>query len=113
MFAQFGSDLDKSTRDKLVQGERLVETLIQPQYATMPVEEQIIVLYSATNRVLNDIPTSRVKDFNKGLLEFIKNRYPGIISAIVETGELKPENEELLINGIDEYKTEYLKLNKV
>ncbi|HEX3028823.1 MAG TPA: F0F1 ATP synthase subunit alpha, partial [Clostridia bacterium] len=64
VFAQFGSDLDKATRDRLIQGERLQETLKQPQYTPYPVESQVIVLYAATNKYLMDIPTKEVNKFN-------------------------------------------------
>ena len=107
IFAQFGSDLDKATRDKLVQGERLVETLKQKQFATMPVEEQIIVLYSSTNKYLMDLPVKEVRKFNSELIKFIKDRYPQITLSITETNELKPEMEELLKKGIEEFKAGY------
>ncbi len=107
VFAQFGSDLDKATRDKLTQGERLMETLKQPQYATMPVEDQVIVLYAATSKYLMDVPVSAVRKFNSGLVEFLKEKYPQISQAIRETGELKPQTEELLKKALDEYKAEF------
>ncbi|HEX9062415.1 MAG TPA: F0F1 ATP synthase subunit alpha, partial [Clostridia bacterium] len=107
VFAQFGSDLDKATRDKLVQGERLMETLKQPQYATMPVEDQVVVLYASTNKYLMDIEVKDVRKFNKGLIEFIREKYAEVPKAIVETGELKPQTEELLKKAIDEYKADF------
>ncbi len=67
VFAQFGSDLDKATRDKLVQGEHLLETLKQTQYSPMPVEDQVIVLYIASNKYLMDVPVKDVKKFTKKL----------------------------------------------
>lgn len=105
VFAQFGSDLDKATREKLLQGERLLETLKQPQYATMPVEDQVIVLYTATNKYLLDLPLKEVRRFNSELVKFIRDRYPQVIEAIVSTGDLKPETEELLKKGIEEFKS--------
>lgn len=104
VFAQFGSDLDKATRDKLIQGERLLETLKQPQYAPMPVEDQIMTLYVATNKYLMDIPVREIRKFNSGVLEHIKAKYPQVPKAIAESGELKSETEELLKKAIDEYK---------
>jgi F-type H+-transporting ATPase subunit alpha len=104
VFAQFGSDLDKATKDKLIQGERLMETLKQPQYATMPVEDQVIVLFAATNKYLMDIEVKEVRKFNTELVRFMEDRYPQIGKSISETGELKPDMEELLKKGIEEFK---------
>lgn len=109
VFAQFGSDLDKATRDKLIQGERLVETLKQPQYATMPVEDQVVVLYVATNKYLMDLSVKEVRKFNTEILRFMKDRYPQVLKAISEAGEIKPDTEELLKKGIEEFKTSFVK----
>ncbi len=109
VFAQFGSDLDKATRDRLIQGERLQETLKQPQYTPYPVESQVIILYAATNKYLMDIPTKGVSKFNSELLRFVKDRYPDIPKSIAESGQLKPEVEESLKKAIDEFKGTYLK----
>jgi F-type H+/Na+-transporting ATPase subunit alpha len=107
VFAQFGSDLDKATKDKLTQGERLVETLKQSQYSPLSVEEQIIVLYTATNKYLMDIPAKEVRKFNKEMLIFIKDKYPQVIKTIADTGEFKPETEELLKKALEEFKANY------
>ncbi len=104
VFAQFGSDLDKATRDKLIQGERLLETLKQSQYSPMPVEDQVIVLYIASNKYLMDVQVRDVKKFNKSLLEYIKEKHAQIPKSILETGELKPDAEELLKKAIEEFK---------
>ena len=104
VFAQFGSDLDKATRDKLVQGEHLLETLKQTQYSPMPVEDQVIVLYIASNKYLMDVQVKDIKKFNKSLLEYIKESYSQIPESISGTGELKPEMEDLLKKAIEEFK---------
>lgn len=103
VFAQFGSDLDKATRDKLVQGERLLETLKQPLYAPYPVEEQVVILYIATNKYLMEIPVREVRKFNREALAHIRDKYPKVLEAIAQSGELKPETEEMLKKAIDEY----------
>ena len=103
VFAQFGSDLDKSTRDKLSQGETLLETLKQPLFSTIPVEDQVILLYMSTNKYLMDIPVKNIKKFNKQSLEYIKDKYPQIIDSISTSGKLKPDIEDLLIKAIKEY----------
>lgn len=104
VFAQFGSDLDKATKDKLVQGERLLETLKQDLYAPYAVEDQVILLYIATNKYLMDIPVKSVKKFNSDSLAYIKEKYPQVPEAIRQTGELKPDIEELLKKAVEECK---------
>ena len=103
-FAQFGSDLDKQTRDKLLQGERLFQTLKQPQYSTLPVEEQVLILYSATNKYLMDLPVNKVSKFNQELLIFIKDRYPKVLTRIAQTGNIDDENMKLMKSAVDEFK---------
>ena len=105
VFAQFGSELDAKTREQLSQGERLTEALKQNQYATLPVHQQVILLYAAINKYLLDIEVKQVKKFNDGLVEFIEEKYPQIGKAIRETGDLKPETEENLKKAIEEYKS--------
>ncbi|MHB8064673.1 MAG: F0F1 ATP synthase subunit alpha [Ruminiclostridium sp.] len=106
-FAQFGSDLDKQTRDKLFQGERLFETLKQPQYSPLPVEEQVVILYSATNKYLMDLPVNKVAKFNQELVRFIKDRYPKLLTNIAETGNIDDENMKLMKSAVDEFKTQF------
>jgi F-type H+/Na+-transporting ATPase subunit alpha len=109
VFAQFGSDLDKATRDKLTQGERVLETLKQPQYQSMPVEDQVIVLYTATGKFLMDIPVKEVRKFNVELIRFIREKYPQIPKSIVETGELKADTEEALKKALEEFTNDFVR----
>jgi len=106
-FAQFGSDLDKQTRDKLLQGERLFETLKQPQYSPLPVEEQVVILYSATNKYLMDLPVNKVGKYNQELVRFIKDRYPQLLTSIAETGNIDDENMKLMKSAVDEFKAQF------
>ncbi len=108
VFAQFGSDLDKATRDKLIQGERLLETLKQPQYATLPVEDQVIILYSASNKYLMDLPLKEVRRYNSELISFMRDRYPQIGETVRTTGELKADTEELLKKALEEFKASFV-----
>ena len=101
-FAQFGSELDASTKEQLAQGERIREVLKQPQYQPMPVEYQVIIIYAATKKYLLDIPTSEVLAFEKELFQYIDTKYPEIPKSIRETKEMKPETEELLKKAIEE-----------
>lgn len=104
VFAQFGSDLDKTTKDKLLQGERLFETLKQGQYSPYPVEDQVIILYIATSKYLMDVPTKDVRKFNQDALKYVKENYAQIPESIRESGQLKPETEQLLKKAIEEFK---------
>ena len=101
-FAQFGSELDADTKEKLAQGERIREVLKQPQYAPVPVEYQVIILYAATRKHLLDIPTEKVLEFEEALFEYIKTKYPEIPESIKETRVLSDEAEPKLIQAIGE-----------
>jgi F-type H+-transporting ATPase subunit alpha len=83
-FAQFGSDLDKSTQEQLARGERLVALLKQAQYNPQPVERQVVAIFAGTNGYLDKIPTARVADYERGLLDFIDQRYPDIFETLRE-----------------------------
>jgi F-type H+-transporting ATPase subunit alpha len=103
-FAQFGSDLDKSTQDKLAQGERLMAVLKQPQYAPYSMEEQTVILFAAANGCLMDVPVDRVIPFTAGFLDFLKGRHQGLLTNIAETREISAELEEELTEAVESYK---------
>ena len=103
-FAQFGSELDADTAERLAQGARIKEMLKQPQYQPMPVEFQVIIIYAATRKHLLDIPVEDVLSFEKGLFEFIVTKYPEIPESIKTEKILTDEIEERLIKAIEEYK---------
>ena len=77
-FAQFGSELDDDTRERLAQGERIKEVLKQPQYQPLAVEKQIVIIYAVTRKYLLDVPVERIAEFEKGLYEFVETKYPEI-----------------------------------
>ena len=106
-FAQFGSELDADTKEKLAQGERIREVLKQPQYAPVPVEYQVIILYAATRKHLLDIPTEKVLEFEEALFEYIKTKYPEKPESIKETRVLSDEAEQKLIQAIGECKAKF------
>jgi F-type H+-transporting ATPase subunit alpha len=83
-FAQFGSDLDKATQAQLARGERLVEILKQPQYQPMAVENQVLVIWAASNGYADDVPVEEVRNFEGELLKFVQNSHPGVLQAIRE-----------------------------
>lgn len=106
-FAQFGSELDADTKEKLDQGERIKEILKQPQYNPMPVEYQVIIIYAATKKYLLDIQVEDILRFEKELFEFINTKYPDIPANIKETKELSQETEDELVNAIKEFKQNF------
>ena len=103
-FSQFGSELDADTKEKLAQGERIMEMLKQPQYKPMPVEYQVIIIYAVTKKYVIDIPVDKILDFEQGLFEFIDTKYSQVPESIKETKELTEENEKLLVSAIEEFK---------
>ncbi len=106
-FAQFGSVLDAATKQQLAQGERIQQVLKQPQYQPMPVEKQVVVIYMINKKMLLDIPTDQVMEFEKGLLEFMDTRYPDILSAIREKKVLDETIEAGITKAVAEYKEEF------
>jgi F-type H+-transporting ATPase subunit alpha len=83
-FAQFGSDLDKSSQQQLNRGRRLVEILKQGQYQPLPFEKQVLIVFSGTNGFLDDIPVEDVRRFELELYRFVENGHPGILQNIRE-----------------------------
>ena len=108
-FAQFGSDLDADTKERLAQGERIKEVLKQPQYKPMAVEKQVVIIYAVTKKYLLDVPVNKVMAFEEGLFEFIDTKYPEIFTAIRETKQISEETEGTLVKAITEFKAEFLK----
>jgi len=91
-FAQMGTELDKATQKQLARGARLVEALKQQQYSPLPVEEQVMVLYAATRGFLDDVPVSRVREFEVKLLQYLKSSKPEILAGVRNLGTLsEPE----------------------
>ena len=108
-FAQFGSELDADTKEKLAQGERIKEILKQPQYKPMPVQYQVIIIYAATNKYLLDVPTSDITRFEDEFFEFINTKYPQVPGAIAQEKMISEATEETLKKAIEEFKAAFLK----
>ncbi len=102
-FAQFGSDLDADTKEKLAQGERLKEMLKQPQYKPMPVEYQVIIIYAATQKYLLDVPVEDIQRYEEELFAFLDTKYPEIPQKIREEKVISEENEAALVKAITEF----------
>lgn len=103
-FAQFGSELDKDTADKLNHGQRIMEILKQAQYKPLKVEEEVMILFAVTNRYLDDIPVDRVKAFENDFLEYMENTSSDTAKKIIEKKELTDEIKEELKLKIEEFK---------
>ncbi len=106
-FAQFGSELDDDTKEKLAQGERIREVLKQPQYAPMPVQYQVIIIYVVTRKHLLDVPVESIGRFEKEFFDFLDNKYPEIPSGIAKDKVLSEEAEETLKKAIAEFKEQF------
>ena len=106
-FAQFGSDLDADTKEKLAQGERIREVLKQPQYKPMPVEYQVIIIYAATKKYLLDVEVDSIRQFEKELFDFIDTKYSEVPMAIREEKQMSEETEATLVKAIEEFKKEF------
>lgn len=108
-FAQFGSELDDDTKERLDQGERIREILKQSQYQPLPVEKQVAIIYAAVKKHLLDLPVDQILDFQKELFELIDTKYPEIFTSIAETKVMDDATEEKLIKAINEAKESFRK----
>ncbi|KXG76263.1 ATP synthase subunit alpha [Thermotalea metallivorans] len=106
-FAQFGSELDKDTQERLAQGERILEILKQPQYSPVRVEHQIMIIYAVINKYLRDIPVPEIKRFEGEFLNFMDNKYPEVGASIKSTGVMSEEMENKLKAAIEEFKGQF------
>ena len=106
-FAQFGSELDADTKEKLAQGERIKEILKQPQYKPMPVQYQVIIIYAATKKYLLDVAVEDITRFEKEFFEFLDTKYAEIPRSIAEEKVISDETEARLIKAIEEFKGQF------
>jgi F-type H+-transporting ATPase subunit alpha len=107
-FAQFGSDLDKATQEQLANGERQTEMLKQAQYSPMPMEEQVVSIYSCTPQEgrpswVRELELSDIQRYERELLQFVRARHAGILASIRAGGRLEEETEKQLIAALDEF----------
>ncbi len=103
VFAQFAQDLDEATKKQLERGKRLTELLKQGQYAPVPTEEEVAVLYAGVSGYLDEIPVEKMQKWESGFLEYIKRQNAKILSTIRETKNLDEETENALKATIEEY----------
>ena len=106
-FAQLGTELDPATQSKLDRGYRMVELLKQSQYQPMEVAEQIISIYAGTRGHLDEVPVDRVREFEVGLLNFVRDRKPELLTKIREVADLTSDIEESIKSAITTYKASF------
>ena len=108
-FSQFGSEsLDKDTLERLNHGKIIVEILKQPQYKTISVEKEVIILYAVTNKYLDDITVEKVLDFEKYFFDYVEKYHNNILTSIAETKVLSEVAEKELITAIENCKKEFI-----
>jgi len=106
-FAQFGSDLDKSSQQQLNRGRRLVEVLKQGQYQPLPFEKQVLIVFAGTNAFLDDIPVEQVRRFEAELYRFVENAHPGILQQIREKKVIDDSLKAEIKNVLAEFKQRF------
>jgi F-type H+-transporting ATPase subunit alpha len=86
-----------------MRGEKLTELLKQPQYQPQPTEDQVAILYAATSGFVNDIPTARLRTWASGLIDFLRAKYPEVLQAIAQSGQLSDDGKKQLDAAITEF----------
>ncbi len=106
-FAQFASDLDKATRDQLTRGEKTSEVLKQPQYEPLPVEKQVAILWVVTNGYLDEVPTGRIRDFERRFYVFLETERPDVLKTLGDKPELTDEIVDSLREATETFKQSF------
>lgn len=104
-FAQFGSDLDDDTKNKLERGKRLYEVFKQGQYGPLTVPEQVLVFWALLNGHLDNVPVEKIQEFEAGLRSFAKSNGAKIFNSVTSKGELTEEIEKDFVALVSEFKT--------
>ncbi len=102
-FAQFASDLDKSTQAQLSRGQRLTELMKQPNYAPYRVDDQVISIFAATNGFMDTVPVEDVRRFESEFLAYVHERYPELVSAVQSEKAFSKESEATLKSAAGEF----------
>ena len=111
-FAQFGSELDRATREQLERGQRITEILKQPQYVPMPLEQQVMIIYAVTNGFLDHVPVPEARNWASAFHRFMSDTYPEIGQAIADQKELSEELMDALDRAIHEFDQNAFKAGK-
>jgi len=103
-FAQFGSDLDKATQQQLRRGEKVTEVMKQPQYQPLAVEKQVVIIFAATNGYVDDVPTGRIRDFERDLFRAMDGQYKKVAEAVAGAKKFDAEIQAQIKAMLDEFK---------
>jgi len=103
-FAQFGSDLDKATQQQLRRGEKTIEVMKQPQYQPLSLVKEVVIIFAVTNGYLDDVPTAKVKDFERDLFRFMETQYRELADTISKEKKFDKEIEAKAKAMIEEFK---------
>jgi F-type H+-transporting ATPase subunit alpha len=104
-FAQFGTaDLDRATREQLERGQRISEVLKQPQYKPLSMEKQVTIMYAVINGHMDEVPISRVSEWETGFHQYLEANTPQILEKITATNEMDDDTEKALVDAIGTYK---------
>lgn len=106
-FAQFGSDLDETTKAQLIRGERTVEILKQDQYVPMPLEKMVMIIWVAAHGYLDDLPVEAIKRFENDFYLFMEKEYPEVPHIISQTKDLDEKTEHLLEQATKKFKEKF------
>jgi len=112
-FAQFATDLDPATKEKIERGKRIVEVLKQEQYNPYPVEKQVLVIFLATGGLLDDIPLDLIREFEKSFLEHIELKNKKITDEIMKKKDLDEKLEKELIQQVADFKATFAKIHSI
>jgi F-type H+-transporting ATPase subunit alpha len=107
-FAQFGSDLDRATQLQIARGQRMVEILKQGQYAPVPVERQVAIIFAGTQGLLDDLPVEHIRGFEEFLFPFLERKYPKLIGTIAEKKELPDDLRDSITKAVSEAQAEFM-----
>ena len=107
-FSQFGSDLDKTTKEVLDHGSKVLELLKQPQYETMDVYDEVLSLFLVKHRLIKEVPINKINDYEKSTINFIHSKHQELLDDIKEKQAVSKENEEKLLVVLEKFTKEYL-----
>ncbi len=107
-FAQFGAELDKTSMAQLNRGSHMVELMKQPQYSPMIMEDQVASIFAGISGYMDNLPIEKVKPFETGLLNFLKEKYPAILKEIREINDLTDDNKAKLVSAIEEFSKSFV-----
>jgi F-type H+-transporting ATPase subunit alpha len=110
-FAAFGSDLDAASKSQLERGSRLVQLLIQGQYAPLPMEKAVASLWAGTTGNLDDVPVDDIGRFEVEFHNYLDREHASTLAAIRDTRDLTDENIEEIKKGINNFKKQFVKAN--